>query len=220
MRNFHYLVSGVFLALSCFVPVAGATILFESGTLGPTGVTWEQVTSDATLGVNVSHVVFGGVRFQLNTPVVTTHVGGHFVGRPDADPSFFGAIVRLDGESDFPNSADLSTPDVCGATLLTFPNVSAEVFGELNLFLEPGWYALVFGSGLFNATGAGASLRNNIDVGSPDYIGFQLGFGWGERASQDDKRFLVFGNIVPEPTALILSAIASGLFLSLGMRRM
>jgi hypothetical protein len=197
--------------------VSGA-ILYESGTLGPTGVTWEQVTTDQTLGVNVSPIVYGGVRFRLNSPVATTYVGGHFVGRPDAGDSFFGAIIQLDGDSDFPNSTNLSTSDVRGTTLLTFPDVSGEVFGELDLLLEPGWYALVFGSGLFNSTGAGASLRNNTDIGAPDYIGVQLGSGWGERASQDGKRFFVLGNIVPEPSGLILATFMSGLFASLRMR--
>jgi hypothetical protein len=198
---------------------ASADVLFESGTLGLTGITWEQVTSDETLGVNVSPAVFGGARFQLTHPVRTTEVGGHFVGRPDADASFFGAIVRLDGQSDFPNSEDLSTSDVRGAAILTFPDVSAEVFSELNLLLEPGWYALMFGSGLFNATGAGASLRNNTDIASPDYIGFQSGFGWGERATQDGKRFLVRGKIVPEPSAMIHAILAAVFMLGRRSRR-
>jgi hypothetical protein len=197
------LILAAVLVLTAAVTSVAAATIFESGTLGPTGITWEQVTNQETLAVNVSSAVFGGVRFQLSTPVVTTQIGGHFVGRPDADHSFFGAIVELDGNGDFPDSVDLSTSDVRGVTLLTFPSVSAEVSSQLNVLLEPGWYALVFGSGLFNATGAGASLRNNMDIGMPDYIGFQMGFGWGERATQDGKRFVVLGNVVPEPISTV-----------------
>lgn len=212
---FFALVSILVLTICPFVSSAQAAILYETGTLGPTGITWEEVTSNQ-IGVNVSSAVFGGVRFQLNSPVATSQVGGHFVARPDAGQSFFGAIVQLDGNGDFPNSNDLSTPDVLGATLLTFPPTSAEVFGDLNLSLQPGWYALLFGSGLFNATGVGASLLNNTDVGTPDYIGFQFGFGWGERASQNGKRFLFEGVIVPEPR-VPAQVIAAAIFI-LGMR--
>jgi hypothetical protein len=93
---------------------------------------------------------------------------------------------------------------VLGTTLIHFPDSSAEVFGNLAMPLGPGWYALVFGSGLFNASGSGASLRNNTDIGMPAYIGFQNGFGWGERASQEGKRFVIEGNVVPEPTAIAI----------------
>jgi hypothetical protein len=186
---------------------ATAAVLYETGALGPTGITWDQMTSDPSLGVNVSRAVFGGVRFRLTTPVALSHVGGHFVARAGADRSFFGAIVRLEGETDYPDSIDLSTPDVRGATLLTFPSASAEAFGQLDLTLEPGLYALVFGSGLFGATGAGASLRNNTEGGMPDYIGFQSGFGWGERASQGGKRFVIEGHFIPEPSAIVIAMI-------------
>jgi hypothetical protein len=131
----------VYVAVLCITNFGSATAatIFESGALGTTGVTWNELTDDDTLGVNVSAAVFGGVRFQLIAPVITTEIGGHFVRRPNAGDSFFGAIVRLDAHSDFPNSEDLSTSDVRGTALLMFPDISAEVFGEMNLLLEPGW---------------------------------------------------------------------------------
>jgi hypothetical protein len=39
------------------------------------------------------------------------------------------------------------------------------VAGSLRLTLQPGWYALVFGSGRFGATGDGGSFNNNIPDG-------------------------------------------------------
>ena len=151
--------------------VSQAAILFESGTLGPTGLTQGAVTAS-----NISSSVFAGVRFQLSQPVVTTQIGGHFVDQ--ANGSFFGAIIELDDQNDFPDSGDLSTPDVLGATSLTFPVPSAEVFGDLTVSLAPGWYALVFGSDLFGSTGDGAAPANNPDIETPVYVAFQPGFGW------------------------------------------
>jgi hypothetical protein len=160
--------------------VAGRTtraeILFESGTLGPTGITWQQVLDEEVVGVNIASDVFSGVRFELLSPVMTTRIGGHFVSA--AGGEFFGAIVNLTDQNDFPDSGDLSTPDVVGSTTLSFPAPSAEVFGNLPLSLQPGWYALVFGSCLFGSTGAGAMPLNNPDIGSPSYIAWQTGDGW------------------------------------------
>jgi hypothetical protein len=195
-----------------------AAILYESGTLGPTGVTWDDLLAETVGGTNIRSVVFTGVRFELHQPVVTTQIGGHFLQRPGSDPdgngSFFGAIVALEDESDFPNSGDLSTSDVLGSTVLTFPNPSAEVFGNLSLSLDPGYYALVFGSGLFGATAEGTAIRNNPDIGAPTYIGWQPGAGWfnltGISTIFADHRFVVLGNVVPEPSTAILVLLIFG----------
>ena len=133
-----------------------ADILFESGTLGPTGIPY-SLLSNTVPGTNINQFVFPGVRFQLTQRAVTSAVGGHFV--EEFGGTFFGAIVALDDESDFPDSADLSTPDVLGFSILAFPNPSAEVFGDLEIHLDSGWYALVFGSGLFETYGSGGASR-------------------------------------------------------------
>jgi hypothetical protein len=197
-----------------------ADVIFESGTRGPIGISIDEIGGGTTPGgAVVSGVAFDGVRFEMTQTVITTRVGGHFVADPPLGTSFFGAIVRLDDDMDFPNSGDLSTPDILGATLLTFPNPSAEVFGDLQVRLDPGWYALVFGSGLFGATGRGGSLLNNPDIGMPDYIGFQPGFGWYSFAEIGgffkNFRLVVEGNFVPEPTSKIMAICAAALSLSI-----
>jgi hypothetical protein len=110
-----------------------------------------------------------------------------------------------------------------GVTTLTFPEPSAEVFGNLQLRLDPGWYALVFGSGLFGATGRGAAVLNNPDIGDPSYIAFQPGpgFGWDNLSSLfRNFRFVVEGRVVPEPSASGFAFTVSLLLLvrRLGMR--
>jgi len=188
---------------------ASADILFESGTLGPTAVPWSDVVDQTVFGANVSSAVFDGVRFELTAPAVIFEIGGHFVAPTSS--TFFGAIVKLDDDVDFPNSGDLSTPDVLGVTLLTFPAPSAEVFGNLALSLDPGWYALVFGSGLYGAAGNGAMPLNNPDIGTQSYIAF-VSSHWKNSAPTDgfefkDFRFVVKGSIIPEPNTLCLTVL-------------
>lgn len=193
------------LAVLTMAPrMVSAATLFESGTLGPTGVTWSELSSQTVPGTNISSFAFNGVRFRLNEPVITTRIGGHFVAPTDG--TFFGAIVALDDERDFPDSGHLSSPDVLGHTLLTFPTSSAEVFGDLSLSLGPGWYALVYGSGLFGATADGGAVRNGTDIGDPSYIAHGLNLNWFNLdifgTFFDNHRFVIEGTIVPEPSSL------------------
>jgi len=113
-----------------------AATVFESGTLGPTGVLRSDIENEAVRGTNVSANVFVGVRFFLDQPVITTQIGGHFIRNTGAQESFFGAIVGLDDENDFPNSSDLTSSDVVGSTLLAFPELSEEVYGDLAVTLD------------------------------------------------------------------------------------
>lgn len=108
--------------LGSFEVSATAATLFESGTLGATGVTWTDLQNQTVPGTNVNSGVFVGVRFELIQPVVTSRVGGHFAGPMAGE--FFGALVKLDGANDFPDSTNLSTSDVLGVTSLIFPTPS------------------------------------------------------------------------------------------------
>lgn len=198
------------VALSSFVAAnsVAADILFESGTLGSTGVTWDDLSSQAVPGTNVKDSVFAGVRFHLDQPVTTSQIGGHFVG---ASPgTFFGAVIVLDNANDFPDSLDLSSADVLGSTLLSFPIPSDEIFGKLTLSLDPGWYALVFGSGRFQATANGGAVRNGSDIDTPTYIvGFPAGTGWHDLTfSLPNHRFVLKGRIVPEASSTIQVFVA------------
>lgn len=200
------------------VSALAAEVIYESGALGPTGLTFADFGgTPEPSGSYVSIFAFTGVRFELGQPVVTSRVGGHFVVEPGFDDSFFASIVRLDDDVDFPDSDDLSTPDVLGHALLTFPNTSAEVFGDLELSLSPGWYALVFGSGLFGATGQGGAVANNPDIGSPSYLGHQADPGWFDFSTLpgpfEDFRLIVEGQIVPEPDLIVPALVALVLLL-------
>ena len=198
--------------------VAAATI-FESGTLGPTGIFADDIGGGTSPGgAIISDFAFNGVRFEITQAVVTTRIGGHFVLDSSTSDSFFGAIVRLDDAADFPDSGDLSTPDILGSAILTFPNPSAEVFADLNLQLDAGWYALVFGSGLFGVTGEGGALLNNPDIDAPSYIAHQTGVGWVDLSTIPgpfkNYRLVVEGIVVPEPSSAVVVLLVTTLLLS------
>ncbi len=198
----------VFAAVLFVTPAAQAATIYESGILGQTGITESQLNSGEVAGTNVNEFIFVGVRFELVEQFLTTAIGGHFASSPGGG-SYFGAIVALDGPEDLPDSSNLSTPDVIGTTTMLFPHPSADVMSSLSIRLEPGWYALVFGSGLFGAQGAGASVRNNADIGSPDYIGRGTAGIWDAVPilAASGQRFVVEGFVIPEPNTLSLASL-------------
>lgn len=195
------------------LPILGHAddILFESATLGPTGITLQQQIDEQIQGTNVNQSVFVGARFEIATPANVSRIGGHFTA-DSAGGDFFGAIVQLSGPDDLPDSADLSTVDVLGSTLLTFPSPSADVYGELEVSLDPGWYGVVFGSGLFGASGAGAALRNNPTNDASALIGWQSGIGWGPRDLTPGRYFSVVGRVIPEPSSAVLAIAFAAMF--------
>ncbi len=207
--SFPMLIIVVVLTIANTATNVCAATIFESGTLGPVGIAWSDFTSGAVPASTISPFVFTGVRFHLDQPAIATQVGGHFAA--PAAGTFFGAVVALDDSNDFPDSSDLSTPDVLGHALLNFTSSSAEVFGVLSLSLDTGWYALVFGSGLYGAVGSGGAPANNPDIGEPTYIAVHPGSGvsWIDLATfVTDLRFVVKGTIVPEPSTPALVVLA------------
>jgi hypothetical protein len=88
---------------------------------------------------------FLGVKFHVSKPVTTGSIGGYFAPySPGVEADIIGAIVRLDGPHDFPNSFDLTTSDVLGKTLIRVSEPAADFAGAMTLTLTEGWYALVF----------------------------------------------------------------------------
>ncbi|MCH8840377.1 MAG: hypothetical protein IH831_06800 [Planctomycetes bacterium] len=82
----------------------------------------------------------------------------------------------------------------------------------MSLELQAGWYAVVFGSGLFGTSGKGAAVRNGEDLDNPSFFSWQpgaLGDGWFDLdvfppEFSGNLRFVVEGTIIPEPISLAL----------------
>jgi hypothetical protein len=206
--KFKPIIIVLIIAMFCFVelPESEGAVIYESATFG---------TTAQTGGPLVNSGQFLGVRFQIFLPTNITSIGGHFL-EDGGDADFFGAIVALTSFSDFPDSSNLSTSDVIGSTLLSPPAASNDVSGSISLTLTPGIYSLVFGSGLFGATGSGLAPSNNTDIGSPSYFfrnlaPIYLNGGFSR------TRFFVEGTVVPIPGAVWL--LGSGVLGIVGIRR-
>ena len=190
----------LFVQLVLVVPVARASpIIYQSATVTETGI---------RDGLQIAEGVYLGVRFEVADDYTTSAIGVHadiFDG--DGNSLLFGAIVELSGPTDFPDSLPLATPDVLGTTLFSQPlsQLSAVLSAPLVVSLTPGWYALVYGSGAFGASGVGTAPPGFPDIGTPLYF-----FGLGEyfEGGFGGVTMFVEGDLVaapvPEPASLTL----------------
>jgi len=129
------------------LPAVGSSI-YESAAGGPLAVKGDPppvIVADQYLGV----------KFYVATPVTTGSVGGYLAPyAAGVETEIVGAIVRLDGPHDFPNSFDLTADDVLGQTLISVSEPAGDFAGDLAVTLSEGWYALIFAA-------TGLKDRNN-----------------------------------------------------------
>jgi len=146
----------------CGGAVRGA-VLFESATLGPTGVTGGEVPG-------VDHAQYLGARFHLDHDVKVQSVGGHFMGLTH---QYFAAIVPLSGPDALPTGipyVDFASTFL-GAASFSTPFASVDILVPLSVSLAPGDYGLVFGAGEFGTSGSGGMPRNNPEIpGAASYF--------------------------------------------------
>jgi hypothetical protein len=116
-------------------------------------------------------------RFSVSSTDTLENVGGVFRNCSGSSLDVFAAVVKLTHSLDFPDSANLTTPDLVATTLISIAPSSCgpgEAFeGSINLVLTSGLYALGFGTGAFGASNAiGNSLvmpshENDLTGGVP-----------------------------------------------------
>ena len=113
-------------------------------------------------GTSITTSQFVGWRFQTSQTLAVDHIGGHLLSFPDEPGDIFAALVRLQSIDSVPTGAPFDPEEVVATSTFRPPFPSAEVFTPLSAMLAPGSYALVFGTGVFGATGAGA-IHNGDD---------------------------------------------------------
>jgi hypothetical protein len=133
-------------------PCRAQAVVLESGTLGATG----QLS-----GASVTIAQFVGWRFALDAPLVIGRIGGHMLNN-DLPGGVFAALVALPSLEAFPQGDPFTDHEVLATTVFDPPLPNNEVRTPLHAALIPGVYALVFGTGLFGATGE-AALPNTFD---------------------------------------------------------
>jgi hypothetical protein len=171
-----------------------------------------------------------GVRFHLANPSSLERVGGYFQVIPtEPGVGIFGAIIRLTGPTDVPDSVDpLDTPDVLGVALVDVDGGRGDYSGAFSkpLVVESGWYALLFGSGQFGASAAAAAYGGGAEAGSGGASYIWTGDSWNpgryNQGGVADVRFFVEGQVtpatVPEPSGAVVGLLAAGAGLLLRRR--
>jgi hypothetical protein len=126
---------------------SGQTVVLQSGTFSEPG---------APGGLSVGAVQYAGWRFSIDSPLVVDSVGGHLIGY---DGEIFAALTSLSSIDSFPTGLPFTEEEVVATTTFAPPTTSDDVRTPLAARLAAGSYALVFGSGLFGATGEGAVVN-------------------------------------------------------------
>jgi len=159
----------------------------------------EPLITNPNGGYVVADSVYIGARFTLDEPRLITSIGGQVYGRQYDDRTLFAAVVPLAGSDLLPDNEIENTAlliKVFTAPLET--NSLAQVKIPTNLILDAGDYGLVFGSGLFGATGSGW-------VTTPKYGAYEnrswfLAYdnGWMTPGTTQTTRFVIEGTDVRE----------------------
>jgi hypothetical protein len=175
--------------------VEAATMALESAAMGPTG---------QAIGPPVSATSFVGWRFRVTAPTAITEVGGHLGA---INGNLFAAIISLTALDAMPQGAPFADGTVKASTTFTPPSPSAEFRTPLATQLAPGSYALIFGSGLFNANGSAMAAINSQPNVAPttqaSYVFWKQTlpgvFNWVVGDS-NNIRFVVVGSELAGPT--------------------
>ena len=146
-----------------------------------------------------------GTAFSLDTKARISAVGGTFWPQLN---DIFGAIVPLPGPSSLPTflSTDIEQNALGAVVFPVTSAIYADVSAPLEITLEPGDYALIFGSLKFGATGGALANVDNIDVGSPYRFYSQFGGPFIETPVSGIRVFIE-GTFI-EPVAIPLPTVA------------
>jgi hypothetical protein len=222
------LCASALLAVAALVHPARADVLFQTATPNPAAPAANNslvIQGDGTTAGDgfSGGSFFIGADFSVTATTRVTSIGADFTNTaqestsgPNGDGSIFGAIVQVDPVTGLPLQGVENLSSITLAEAVFTPTQDGDTTVTLPVVLPPGTYGIVFGSGLFNATGTADLLAGNDTVGSPSV--FENDFAPFTQDPQDtDVRLFV--NAVPEPGSLAMLLSAGLMFVGLVRRR-
>jgi hypothetical protein len=203
MKNFKSLAISVllfFISKMCF-----AAVIYESATLGPTGI-----NGGAAIGYKTTNEWQMGCRFSIKETTQVTAVGGHIgnmsldEGHFDPDAEIYAAIVAMDSPSSYPSFLPSEIETYALATVTFKPGASLASSEDLriplSILLEPGNYGLIFGAGLLGTDGEAAMPLNNPVLPGASFFGGLSDDVWRPVVAESEgMRFVVEGYVIDPP---------------------
>lgn len=172
-------------------------------------------------GNTINKFSYLGARFSLSTPYRVTGIGGHVKSDVSWDRSLFIALLPLGGPNLLPADSLLSDAIFATSFLAPYNDVGPypfqvpETIISTDILLDAGEYGVVFGSGLFGATGEGwMPLSGPIQNLSWFFSMNRLIADEFRNLDEQPMRFVVQGDpmSIPEPNTaslILLAALAA-----------
>ena len=190
--SFHSVVSAAILA--AVLPLAAHATTYETASFVDESVSQGDYSIDSG--------TFLGATFKVASSETLTSVGGNFTAYSDG--SLFAAVLNGSG-------------NVVAET--TFTPLGGDQAVALAAALTAGNYSVVFGSGLYGATGTSGLVSGQNVEGNPAIVSYAGSLTGPATAFSDNSlRVTMVTAPVPEPGALVLCATGIA-FLFIASRR-
>ena len=163
----------------------------------------------------IAPIQFIGTCLYLEESIHVQSIGASVYGTSD-DTTLFMALISMESSSSLPTGNPLTEEEVLAHTTLNIGTELNDYWATMDISLAPGYYGLVIGSGLYGTTGVGAMPNNNYDHLFSEYFSWTsvspynpydpipLADDGTWYAGGDGYRFLMQGDVIPEPSTFLL----------------